>query len=64
MTNLNRIPVLGHSGASILAAALGPMEHSDPFYRALRRIRKREVLELCEKYSVEKGLRLPKRVLP
>jgi len=70
VTNLNRIATTGYSGANILAAGLGltsnlqPSDHADPFYRALRRIHKREVLMACEQYSREKGLRLEKRVLP
>ena len=66
-TTIDRIPTTGHSGAAILAAGmggLGDMDHSDPFYRAIRRIHKREILELCERRSIETGRRLPQRVLP
>jgi hypothetical protein len=66
MTNLNRIATNGKSGAAITAVGLGvdSATPSDPFYRALRRIHKKEVLQLCEEYSRSKGLRLKKRVLP
>ena len=66
MTNLNRIPTTGHSTASIFWAGLGggKPKHDDIIYHCLRRIQKKEILELCEKLSIEKGLRLEKRVLP
>jgi hypothetical protein len=65
MTNLNRIATTGHSAAAIFSAGLSkPKDPSDPIHRALRRLHKREVLELCEQYSREKGLRLDKLVLP
>ena len=70
MTNLNRIATTGKSGASIMAAGMGMSGHQSaedkahPVYRALRRLHKKEVLELCEDYSRRKGLRLDRRVLP
>jgi len=67
VTHLNRVATTGHSGASIIAAGglIGKdTPHSDPFYRALRRLHKKEVLELCERESIRKGLRLDRRVLP
>lgn len=66
-TTIDRIPTRGYSGAQIMLVGMGgvgDMKHSDPFYRALVRIHKREILELCEKRSLQTGRRLERRVLP
>ncbi len=69
MTNVRRIVTVGHSSAAIFMAGLGGSprtieEKRNPINRWLVRKHKEEVLEACERYSLEKGLRLDRRVLP
>ena len=69
-TTIDRICTNGYSSAQILGVGLfggrplGIEDKRDPFYRAIVRLHKREVLAICEQRSIARGLRLEKRVLP